>query len=301
MKTLKAFTLIELLVVIAIIAILAAILFPVFAQAKLAAKKTSDLSQIKQIGTGIQIYLTDSDDTYPLDSVRIYNNGGGWNDHVRWSGNEILQPYLKNGQLFKGPADSSTLGGIPTWMNTYPQFSGSNRGRVFVNSYSANALFIGPNGADSWAFSPAEIAPPAQSGLFGPGPANPYVGGPNSVEGRATPASLVQFPSELIMLTGTGSSMSSYWQTYNPGSGCGNTANTQMNYCGEDFAETWRVLWFVANYYGVSPAPAQVFREFSGSSNFVFADSSAKSLKPGNLVVNNLYLNQRRWVVVPGQ
>ena len=36
----RAFTLIELLVVIAIIAILAAILFPVFAQAKAAAKKT---------------------------------------------------------------------------------------------------------------------------------------------------------------------------------------------------------------------------------------------------------------------
>ena len=41
----KAFTLIELLVVIAIIAILAAILFPVFAQAKEAAKKTATLSQ----------------------------------------------------------------------------------------------------------------------------------------------------------------------------------------------------------------------------------------------------------------
>jgi prepilin-type N-terminal cleavage/methylation domain-containing protein len=44
----KGFTLIELLVVIAIIAILAAILFPVFAQAKVAAKKTSDLSNLKQ-------------------------------------------------------------------------------------------------------------------------------------------------------------------------------------------------------------------------------------------------------------
>ena len=46
----KAFTLIELLVVIAIIAILAAILFPVFAQAKVAAKKVSTLSNFKQMG-----------------------------------------------------------------------------------------------------------------------------------------------------------------------------------------------------------------------------------------------------------
>jgi prepilin-type N-terminal cleavage/methylation domain-containing protein len=61
----KAFTLIELLVVIAIIAILAAILFPVFAQAKLAAKKTAGLAQAKQIGTGLQLYVNDYDDTIP--------------------------------------------------------------------------------------------------------------------------------------------------------------------------------------------------------------------------------------------
>jgi prepilin-type N-terminal cleavage/methylation domain-containing protein len=62
----RAFTLIELLVVIAIIAILAAILFPVFAQAKEAAKKTTALSNVKQMGTGFAIYLGDSDDTFPL-------------------------------------------------------------------------------------------------------------------------------------------------------------------------------------------------------------------------------------------
>ncbi len=61
----KAFTLIELLVVIAIIAILAAILFPVFAQAKLAAKKTSSLSNVKQLGTSFHMYLSDNDDVTP--------------------------------------------------------------------------------------------------------------------------------------------------------------------------------------------------------------------------------------------
>ena len=53
--TRRAFTLIELLVVIAIIAILAAILFPVFAQAKAAAKKAVDLSNQKQIITAIML------------------------------------------------------------------------------------------------------------------------------------------------------------------------------------------------------------------------------------------------------
>lgn len=61
----RAFTLIELLVVIAIIAILAAILFPVFAQAKEAAKKSACLSNLKQIGMAVQMYLNDSDGLLP--------------------------------------------------------------------------------------------------------------------------------------------------------------------------------------------------------------------------------------------
>src|SRR5579862_7331256 len=60
-KNNRAFTLIELLVVIAIIAILAAILFPVFAQAKLAAKKTVALSNIKELGLANLIYMNDYD------------------------------------------------------------------------------------------------------------------------------------------------------------------------------------------------------------------------------------------------
>ena len=60
----RAFTLIELLVVIAIIAILAAILFPVFSQAKEAAKQTKALAQMKQIGTSLMIYAGDNDDSF---------------------------------------------------------------------------------------------------------------------------------------------------------------------------------------------------------------------------------------------
>lgn len=65
------FTLIELLVVIAIIAILAAILFPVFAQAKAAAKQTTNVSNLKQLGLAAMMYAGDYDDNAP-------KNGGQW-------------------------------------------------------------------------------------------------------------------------------------------------------------------------------------------------------------------------------
>lgn len=114
----KGFTLIELLVVIAIIAILAAILFPVFAQAKMAAKKTASLSNQKQIGVAIQIYMNDSDDVYS--QAYYYNNdNNSTNGYTQWSG--TLQPYVKNLNIFVDPGDK--LGGLaPT------NFIGNNLG-----------------------------------------------------------------------------------------------------------------------------------------------------------------------------
>jgi len=76
----KGFTLIELLVVIAIIAILAAILFPVFAQAREKARQTQCLSNCKQLGTGLQLYVDDYDETLPF----FYNSAIS-----RWDGSKI--------------------------------------------------------------------------------------------------------------------------------------------------------------------------------------------------------------------
>jgi prepilin-type N-terminal cleavage/methylation domain-containing protein/prepilin-type processing-associated H-X9-DG protein len=101
----RAFTLIELLVVIAIIAILAAILFPVFAQAKEAAKKTAGLAQMKQIGTAAALYAADFDDGLPTWSVffaardepPIGNKFPSDQPELYWD--FLLVPYVKNGAL----------------------------------------------------------------------------------------------------------------------------------------------------------------------------------------------------------
>jgi len=105
----RAFTLIELLVVIAIIAILAAILFPVFAQAKLAAKKTQALSNVKQLSTASIMYLGDADDMY-AEAV----SGGCTNDagtaNKLWSA--LMYPYVKNRDLYKDPTASPAWAGF---------------------------------------------------------------------------------------------------------------------------------------------------------------------------------------------
>jgi prepilin-type N-terminal cleavage/methylation domain-containing protein len=82
----NAFTLIELLVVIAIIAILAAILFPVFAQAKTAAKKTQSLSNLKQTATAFMIYTTDFDDNLPSAYSHVSQTAYGGGPHGLWRG-----------------------------------------------------------------------------------------------------------------------------------------------------------------------------------------------------------------------
>ncbi|HRF60314.1 MAG TPA: prepilin-type N-terminal cleavage/methylation domain-containing protein [Fimbriimonadaceae bacterium] len=122
----RGFTLIELLVVIAIIAILAAILFPVFAQAKEAAKKTACLSNARQIAMANRMYLSDHDDVYPIFYAYNSQPPAGAAGH---KGVEVLLAgYVKEPRAFLSPLDAGgpyTSQDVPG-ANTYWKAYGSS-------------------------------------------------------------------------------------------------------------------------------------------------------------------------------
>lgn len=105
----RAFTLIELLVVIAIIAILAAILFPVFAQAKVAAKRTQEISNAKQVSLAQMMYITDFDDRFPrggtINGAWATGECDGTIGCKSWD--KLIFPYQKSWALLDSPLDRS--------------------------------------------------------------------------------------------------------------------------------------------------------------------------------------------------
>src|SRR3989442_11740956 len=84
-----AFTLIELLVVIAIIAIIAALLFPVFAQARDKARQAACFSNLKQIGSGLAMYVQDYDEHLP----NCCREGRAW----AWLGTDLMGACAQDG------------------------------------------------------------------------------------------------------------------------------------------------------------------------------------------------------------
>jgi prepilin-type N-terminal cleavage/methylation domain-containing protein/prepilin-type processing-associated H-X9-DG protein len=103
----RGFTLIELLVVIAIIAILAAILFPVFAQAKAAAKATASLSNSKQQDLAMFMYSSDVDDMQVIHAI-VNDPTAPADNHRPWT--LLIIPYMKSTAIFQDPLSSDFKG-----------------------------------------------------------------------------------------------------------------------------------------------------------------------------------------------
>jgi prepilin-type N-terminal cleavage/methylation domain-containing protein/prepilin-type processing-associated H-X9-DG protein len=252
----KGFTLIELLVVIAIIAILAAILFPVFAQARAKARQISCLSNMNQIGKATLMYVQDYDEQfYPhrfncpgpgaasvctqyldgngnfLPEAKIF---GGTASAWRYYWCYIIQPYVKNWDVFKCPSNSNAF--TPNTPNvTMPCNGAGCTGQDYggQNSYGHNDAYMSPAGAFAGATGqPASVADaavprPASTILitdstyygvaFDPGAGGPGVhSGFTNVHNCSTG---VDCSVELNFMNQQGSQYASYWQNIAGGLG----------------------------------------------------------------------------------
>jgi len=245
MKKTTAFTLIELLVVIAIIAILAAILFPVFAQAKLAAKKTQSLSNIKQMGTAIIMYNGDSEDVFPI----TWNGAPDWGWQASWPWQ--LQPYMKSVEIVRDPSDNVAV--LPA---SGPRLS-----------YASNSIIAGR--CSAWKIMLVGVM-------------NPQFGWHGDLAGVTRSSSEITMPSSTILLAmryrmpGSGTSKSganSAWGAYY--TGYDDFDNKDGGLPGQKNG-----MWGapVGGYSGLVPDV------YSGKSNFVFTDTSARSMTPAQTV-----------------
>ena len=239
----KGFTLIELLVVIAIIAILAAILFPVFAQAKLQAKKAADLSNIKQLATAVFIYTNDSDDVLLtpsdpcLNGVTLSICSGYGTQAIGLTGSSLdyffwtykLQPYIKNFGIFKGTTNSEAFtSDTATGYHLFntPEASGGDWGGQ--DSYAYNSFFLSPAnsaGANWLVYSPVTTTQsprPATTFMFVDG--GFHIAAPDvlNVSGYTATTHLItpNGITEANFMTGSGSLApyaTSYWENVSGG------------------------------------------------------------------------------------
>jgi len=130
----RGFTLIELLVVIAIIAILAAILFPVFQKVRENARRTSAISNAKQLGLAVVQYYGDYDEKLPMAGHLQQATAPSYHQ-LQWQ--NAIYPYVKSDGVYKDPDDSSPVGGSGLSQTDIEAAPGS------VGDYSATSFIMG--------------------------------------------------------------------------------------------------------------------------------------------------------------
>jgi len=276
----RAFTLIELLVVIAIIAILAAILFPVFAQAKLAAKATASLSNVKQLTTASMIYSGDNDDMQML-SATINDLGAPADNMQPWS--YILLPYNKSVKMYQDPLlggqgdKSGAYGNIENLEYTYStQFSYASQIHSPIVYYGG-----GLSGLRETPLSQTTLANPANTIFLTP-------------KRRITEGPQWWF--------GAGWGFDNYWGAGIPRCSGGYTGVNPQALCGPGL-NSWGIgsvsSWTNTKIEDGSLTGAVAFRK-SGRGVFAYADGHAGTLAPGQAAAGTNYaptLNQSALVI----
>jgi len=292
----KAFTLIELLVVIAIIAILAAILFPVFAQARGAARQTSCLSNVKQGILGTLMYSQDYDEQIPM----IDNNGSSeygcclqaacqpdWGSPGQ-DPNEtpamffnVIQPYIKNTQLGYCPEAGQT-----NWQSAIG--NPAIYGGTYVAALDQKGIYQG---------SFSQMAVNIMLTEFGPGAHWTCANGVTYTTSDGTEASWAR-PAQLMLLTadsvwgeGINGDPSpqlavgnvSVWPSYdNQSANCANWGGYAIN---ADPGWTWYVHKATSRSGHYANTANTAFDQGinSGWANIAFADGHAKAMRHNEL------------------
>jgi prepilin-type N-terminal cleavage/methylation domain-containing protein/prepilin-type processing-associated H-X9-DG protein len=241
------FTLIELLVVISIIAILSAILFPVFAQAKAAAKNSADLSNLHQINVASIMYESDCDDVVPMNH---YQTQGPDPDHY-WTAD--IEPYMKNWTIFRTPLGDSDPFNV--WAGS--SYSGAYNYQNWGVTYGLNADYLNNAGGTcalwNWATG------------FGP---------PSSLSSISNPSSTIYIcPHKVVGSNATG------W--YNDTFVDAPATWTAPDNCGYDGWGSGNAYDQKGGWSGNPTGTAGFAPRYHDGGNFAFIDGSAKYMVAG--------------------
>lgn len=174
MRFADAFSLIELLVVLAVIALLASLLMPSLNAAQSSARKIHCMSNLRELGVALQIYLADNG-TYPV--AMTANGLGNW-QRTLWP--SATDQVLYCPQLM--PASDQFLQYFPANQFIYPHYGYNANGAVRINpppqnpGLGGNFVWTGPGvgnylaAAENWVRAPSQMIAMGDGMTFLPPP-----------------------------------------------------------------------------------------------------------------------------------